>query len=149
MSFSAIQPSLIFDSLKLTSKELGEATAIFEKIKNRQITYNSRITIVNDLAELLKKDSNDKLRIYYKFSYSYRDIEPKEKNGKCTASFISKTIDNPAYYYVMNGKWVSDIDIAIDLVNSIDVYPPEEAVKRFGKKAQNGAIAISAKTTKN
>ena len=150
ISLAAIHPSLLFDSLELTPKELREATAKFEQINNRKITYNGMTMIVNDIAELLKKESNDQLKIYYQFSYTYKDVEPKEKNGKCTASVFSKTIDsqNSACYYVMNGKWVPDINIAIDLVNSIDVYPPEEAVKRFGEKARNGAIALSAKTSK-
>ena len=96
----------------------GERRAKYEKINNRQVTYNDRIVLVKDLFELLNKDTNKKVRMVYAYHVT---------EGDCQVRIITPSIDpkNPEYYYVMNGKWVYQLSIDVDLVNNIDVYPPE------------------------
>ena len=111
------------------------------KIGERQLPYNGRTVLVKDLGELLKKDTKGKVILMYT-SQGTRD---KNDEIVCKVSIEGKAIkpENPEYYYVINGKWVYSIGMIIPFVHSIDVYPPEEAVKRYGSKAKNGAIAIT------
>ncbi len=66
----------------------------------------------------------------------------RKNNCKIIISAPGIEPKDPTYYYVLGGKWVYSIGILVGFIQSIDVYSPDVAVKRYGNKAKNGAISI-------
>ncbi|MDR1154579.1 MAG: hypothetical protein LBL04_07690, partial [Bacteroidales bacterium] len=132
--------NVIFSGDKMpTEEEWKKAETEFEKINNRQIAYNGQTITVKDLYELLKKDTDGKVRMSYQYGY---DKSPRE--GECKVSIKAPAIDpkDPAYYYLLGGKWVYSLEIITGLIQDIHVYSPDDAVRKYGSKAKNGAIAV-------
>ncbi|MDR1171734.1 MAG: hypothetical protein LBL24_04695, partial [Bacteroidales bacterium] len=122
-----------------TEEEWKKAEAEFEKINTRQITYNGQTITVKDLYELLEKDTDGKAGMGYRYEY-----DKGTRESECKVSIRAPAIDpkDPAYYYLLGGKWVYSLGISAGLVQAINVYSPDDAVRKYGSKAKNGAISI-------
>ena len=133
------------DSTKMLTEE---EIASFEKIENLQITYNGQSVQVKDLYELIKKDTNNKIGIARLIMNIISDDAVKKAYKSYNVDIWGDRIDpeNPEYYYNLNGNWVLEIkSVKIDKIQTIDTYSPTDAVKKYGDKAKNGAIAITTK----
>jgi len=109
------------------------------KVNEQQITYNGQSVKVKDMFELLYNDTNDKIKMVYRaMSKDKKEI----KFDVCITGFSIKP-ENPEYYYLMNGKWVYSLGVSVGDIQSVDIYAPADAVKKFGSKAKNGAISIT------
>ena len=141
--------SVIFDapsvsrnqlSKKITDEAWEKAEKELAILHNQEIPYNGKMTKIKDIFDLLRRDTKGtvKLCIRYKVNNYTGELET-------SMSLTAPAIDpkNPEYYYVFNEKWVYSLSMDIDIVKSIDTYTPEQAVKRYGKKAKNGAIAVT------
>jgi hypothetical protein len=127
-------PKKITDEVwEKTEKELAV-------INNREISYNGKASKIKDVFNLLQIDTKANVKLNNR--YKVYDDGALETSLSLAAPAIDPK--NPEYYYVLDGKWVYSIGLSMDLVKSIDTYTAEQAVKRYGKKAKNGAIAVTS-----
>ena len=125
-----------------SEEEIEKVNKGMEICTEQQILYNGQMTKIKDVSELLKEKTNEKVYISYQFCY-----DPQTKKGKCCVRISLPEIDpkDPAFFYFLNGKWIYGRHFFMDDIKSIDVYAPDEALKKYGNKAKNGAIAIVTK----
>ena len=108
--------------------EAAEAVTEFEKITNRQITYNGKTIKVKDIASELPEQ--------YKLEMIW--ISTVNQDGKISS--VKWSLDYPC---IVNEKWETSANVDLSNIVSINTYTANEAVKRYGSRAQNGVIAIT------
>ncbi|MDR1155462.1 MAG: hypothetical protein LBL04_12210, partial [Bacteroidales bacterium] len=126
-------------SKEITDDAWAKATKESDAVNNREIPYNGKATKIKDVFDLLQKDTHANVKISNRYQINHYTGELDNSLGLISTAIDPKT---PAFYYVMNGKWVYGLNMGISRVKSITTYAPDEAVKRYGSKAKNGAIAI-------
>jgi beta-lactamase regulating signal transducer with metallopeptidase domain len=93
---------------------------------------------INELIAFIKKRELKTLLIFNNF--------PNGRwNGKMTVRLPEIDHKQPQVYYIIDGKWWWSWNGDVTVIQSIEILEPDVAVKRFGKKAANGAIVM--KTT--
>ena len=116
-----------------------EVENVWTKINNQQIAYNGQSVKLSQLFDLLAVDTKKNVGLFY-FQMSSKDVEDSERWISIFAKEVD--IDNPKFYYSVDGKQVERISLRIDSIQSITVYSPVDAAEQFGMKAKNGAISI-------
>ncbi|MCL2511809.1 MAG: hypothetical protein FWF09_07140 [Bacteroidales bacterium] len=96
----------------------------FEKIKNRQITLNGKTIKLNDINSELPEQFK-MLRIAYR-----------------SDPYVIKWL---LANFILNEQWVSEANVDLNDIVSINTYTADEAVKRYGLNAKDGVIAIATK----
>ena len=108
----------------------SEVSSEFEKITNRQIAFNGKTIKVKD--------------IYSELPEQYKMVKMALRNSTGENVEINVTVkwllDYPC---IVNEKWETSTNVDINNIVSINTYAADEAVKRYGSRAQNGVIAIT------
>jgi hypothetical protein len=133
----------------MTSKK-EEKNAIrdkFAKLESAALIYNGRETTLKDAVDELSafiKDRELEVDIIQWMSAGH-----DSKRDKYGMRLHLPEIDRkqPQIYYFIDGKWWWSWENDATLIQSIETMEPDAAVKRFGKKAKNGAIVMKTSVT--
>jgi hypothetical protein len=133
------------DSLIRLPEEKDHVDEQFTKLQSSILRYNHQeMTLKEAMTQLLAftKDHNLKAHLMY-----YCSPSPTFKGG---ISLCLPEIDRgqPQMYYFIDGKWWWSWNNNTALIQSIETLEPDAAVKRFGKKAGNGAIVMKTSIPK-
>jgi beta-lactamase regulating signal transducer with metallopeptidase domain len=121
---------------------------INDSVANVAISYvdaKGKPALLNMVAGYSKNDSNKKNTVHDEESGERRDVSLAE-----TKEIVKQIIQNPPRedVYFVDGKEYSPGEIRKldpDKIRTINVYNRNEALKRFGDKAKNGAIVFTTK----
>jgi len=104
----------------------------FDKVFNRQITFNGKTIQLRDLGPKNLKEFN--FQLFLRTTHNVRIGIIDEQ---------TVTVHWPNFNYILNEEWVSDKQVDLRKIVSINTYYADEAVKRYGDKAKDGVIAVT------
>ncbi|MCK9616857.1 MAG: M56 family metallopeptidase [Lentimicrobiaceae bacterium] len=120
---------------------------IMDSLNQTGLMVNGQVVKLMEASEIIKEKittTDSKIRPAIAFC-----IASKSNKDLTHQSFLNLPAinpKNPEVFYVLNGKWIYGRYFNTDNIDNVWVISGEDAVKKYGRKAKNGAIVV---TTKN